>query len=175
MSAAMTEISFLLLPHPCIQRFIIRSRLLPKLAMEVGPVIKKQDDPDDDMVPALTEIITEILRNIPGSRVVRVKGFFRGAPCPSVPPRIFRLMGDNDHRRLPFERIESEDFIFITARLASHLQCTPHVEIMQDALHVFIDERVAIIILHTPVDVDRSHYTVHNGILDITVKKIKKT
>jgi hypothetical protein len=175
MPAAMTEISFLLLPHPCIQRFIIRSRLLPKLVMEVGPVIKKQGDPDDDMVPALTEIITEILRNIPGSRVVRVKGFFRGAPCPSVPPRIFRLMGDNDHRRLPFERIESEDFIFITARLASHLQCTPHVEIMQDALHVFIDERVAIIILHTPVDVNRSHYTVHNGILDITVKKIKKT
>jgi hypothetical protein len=84
-------------------------------------------------------------------------------------------MGDNDHRRLPFERIESEDFIFITARLASHLQCAPHVEIMQDALHVFIDERVAIIILHTPVNVDRSHYTVHNGILDITVKKIKKT
>jgi hypothetical protein len=46
---------------------------------------------------------------------------------------------------------------------------------MQDALHVFIDERVAIIILHTPVDVNRSHYTVHNGILDITLKKIRKT
>jgi hypothetical protein len=175
MSAAMTEISFLLLPHPCIQRFIIRSGLLPKLAREVGPMIKKQDNPDDDIVPALTEIITGILRNIPGSRVVRVKGFFRGAPCPSVPPRIFRLMGDDDRHRLPFERIESDDFIFITARLTSHLQCTPHVEIMQDALHVFIHERVAIIILHTPVDVNRSHYTVHNGILDITVKKIRKT
>ena len=170
----MTEIFFLLLPHPCIQRFIIRSGLLPKLAMEVRPMIKKQDNPDDDMVPALTEIITEILRNIPGSRVVRVKGFSPGALCPSVPPRIFRLMGDDDRHRLPFERIESDDFIFITARLTSHLQCTPHVEIMQDALHVFIDERVAIIILHTPVDVNRSHYTVHNGILDITVKKIKK-
>jgi len=143
--------------------------------MEVGPVIKKQDDPDDDMVPALTEIITEILRNIPGSRVVRVKGFSPGAPCPSVPPRIFRLMEDNDRRRLPFERIETDDFIFITAWLPSHLISTPHVEIMQDALHVFIDERVAIIILHTPVDVNRSHYTMHNGILDITVKKIRKT
>ncbi len=46
---------------------------------------------------------------------------------------------------------------------------------MQDALHVFIDERVAVIVLHTPVDMNRSHYTVHNGILDITLKKIKKT
>ena len=143
--------------------------------MEVGPMIKKQDNPDDDIVPALTEIITEILRNIPGSRVVRVKGFSPGAPCPSVPPRIFRLIGDDNRRRLPFERIESDDFIFITTRLPFNLISTPHVEIMQDALHVFIDERVAIIILHTPVDVNRSHYTVHNGILDITLKKIRKT
>ena len=138
-------------------------------------MIKKQDNPDDDIVPALTEIITEILRNIPGSRVVRVKGFSPGAPCPSVPPRILRLIGDDNRRRLPFERIETDDFIFITAWLPSNLISTPHVEIMQDALHVFIDERVAIIILHTPVDVNRSHYTMHNGILDITVKKNKKT
>jgi hypothetical protein len=46
---------------------------------------------------------------------------------------------------------------------------------MQDAIHVFIDERVACIMLHSPVDASRSHYTVHHGILDITLTKIRKT
>jgi len=83
--------------------------------------------------------------------------------------------GEDDRRRLPFETIESEDFIFITARLPIHLISTPHVEIMQDAIHIFIDERIASIILQSPVDASRSHYTVRHGILDITLTKIRKT
>ena len=138
-------------------------------------MIKKPDNPNGDIVPALTEIIAEILMKMPDNRGVRVRGFSILPPGPSLPPMIFRLIGEDDRRRLPFERIDTDDFIYITARLPSDLISTPHVEIMQDALHVFIDERVAIIILHTPVDVNRSHYTVHNGILDITVKKIRKT
>ncbi len=46
-----------------------------KSGMEVGFVIKKQDDPNDDIGPALTEILTEIIRNMPGHQRVRVKGF----------------------------------------------------------------------------------------------------
>jgi hypothetical protein len=136
-------------------------------------MIKKPDNPKDDPVPALAEILKEIIRNLPDHQHVLVTGF-SVTPGPAIPPKVFRIIGDDDRRRLPFERIESDDFIFITARLASHLQCTPHVEIMRDALHVFIDERVAIIILHAPVDLNRSHYTVHNRILDITLKKIRK-
>ena len=77
-------------------------------------------------------------------------------------------------RRLPYETIESEEFIFITARLPSGLIGTPHVEIMQDALHVFLDERVAVIVLHTPVEIAHSYFTVHNRILDITLQKITR-
>jgi N-acetylmuramoyl-L-alanine amidase CwlA len=46
---------------------------------------------------------------------------------------------------------------------------------MQDAVHIFVDERVAIIILPTPVDEIHSHFTVNNRVLDISLMKIKKT
>ena len=93
----------------------------------------------------------------------------------AIPPMAFRLTGEDDSRRLPFETIESEEFIFITARLPSRLISAPHVEIMQDALHVFIDERVAVIVLRAPVEMNRSHFTVRNRILDITLQKITKS
>jgi hypothetical protein len=142
--------------------------------MEVGFVIKKQENPNDDIGPALTEILTEIIRNLPGHQHVRVTGFsVTQGPC--IPPMAFRLTGEDDSRRLPFETIESEEFIFITARLPSRLKSTPHVEIMRDALHVYIDERVAVIVLRTPVEITRSYFTVHNRILDITLQKIKRS
>jgi hypothetical protein len=143
--------------------------------MEVGSVIKKQDNPYDDIVPALTEILAGIIRNMPVHQRAYVTGFSVLSPGPSIPPIVFRLVGDDDRPRLPYESMESDDFIFITAQLPSDLTSTPHVEIMQDAVHVFVDERVAIIILQTPVDEIHSHFTVNNRVLDITLMKIKKT
>ena len=142
--------------------------------MEVGFVIKKQDNPNDDIGPVLTEILTEIIKNLPGYEHIRVTGF-SVSQGPAIPPMAFRLTGEDDSHRLPYETIESEEFIFITARLPSGLVNTPHVQIMQDALHVFIDERVAVIILSAPVELTCSYFTVHNRILDITLKKIKRT
>jgi hypothetical protein len=158
----------------CLHTKIYRSKqTIVRFRREVRLVIRKQDNPLDDIGPVLTKILTGIIRNLPGHRHVRIIGFSI-TPGPAVPPVVFRLMGEDERRRLPFETIESEDFIFITARLPIHPISTPHVEIMQDALHVFIDERVASIMLHSPVDASRSHYTVHHGILDITLTKIKK-
>jgi len=139
----------------------------------VGFVIKKQDNPNDDFSSALTEILTEIIRNLPEHEHVRVTGF-SVSQGPAIPPMTFRLTGEDNSRRLSYETIESEEYIFITARLPSGLMSTPHVEIMQDALHVFLDERVAVIVLHTSVEITRSNFTVHNRILDITLQKITR-
>ena len=160
--------------RPLNAKFYPSKQTIVRSGMEVGFVIKKQDNPNEDIGPALTEILTEIIRNLPGHQRVRVTGF-SVSQGPALPPMAFRLTGGDDSRRLPYETIESEEFIFITARLPSGLVSTPHVEIMQDALHVFLDERVAVIVLHTPVEITRSYFTVHNGILDITLKKITKT
>ena len=142
--------------------------------MEVGSVIKKQDNPYDAIFSALTEILAEMIRNMPDHQRVRVTGFSLVSPGSSTPPMVFRLVGGDERRRFPYEAIESDNFIFITAQLPSNLKSTPHVEIMQDALHVFVDERVAVIKIQTPVDVIHSHFTVHHMVLDITLKKIKK-
>ncbi len=138
-------------------------------------MIKKQDTPPDDIIPALAEIIAEIFKNIPNRHGIRVTGFSFIAPGPSVPPMAYRLIGQDDRRRLPYETIESEDFMFITARLPPDLMHVPHVEIMPDAVHIVINGRVAVIILKTPVDRIHSRFTVHNRVLDITLKKIKKS
>jgi len=142
--------------------------------MEAGFVLKRQENPDDDIGPALTEILTEIIRNLPGHQHVQVTGF-SVTQGPGIPPVAFRLTGEDDSRRLPFETIESEEFIFITARLPSRLKSIPHVEIMRDALHVYIDERVAVIVLRTSVEITRSYFTVRNRILDITLQKITRS
>jgi len=138
-------------------------------------MIKKQDNPYDDIFPVITEILAEFIRNMPDHQHIRVTGFLILPPGPSKPPMVFRLVGDDDRPRLPYEAIESDNFIFITVRLPPDLKSTPHVEIMQGALNVYVDERVAVIRMQTPVDVIHSHYTVHNRVLDITVQKIKKT
>jgi len=137
-------------------------------------VLKRQENPDDDIGPALTEILTEIIRNLPGHQHVQVTGF-SVTQGPGIPPVAFRLTGEDDSRRLPFETIESEEFIFITARLPSRLKSIPHVEIMRDTLHVYIDERVAVIVLRTSVEITRSYFTVRNRILDITLQKITRS
>jgi len=142
--------------------------------MEAGFVLKRQENPDDDIGPALTEILTEIIRNLPGHQHVQVTGF-SVTQGPGIPPVAFRLTGEDDSRRLPFETIESEEFIFITARLPSRLKSIPHVEIMRDTLHVYIDERVAVIVLRTSVEITRSYFTVRNRILDITLQKITRS
>jgi hypothetical protein len=160
--------------RPLHAKFYPSKRTIVRSGMEVGFVIKKLDNPNDDIGPALTEILTEIIRHLPGHQRVRVTGF-SVSQGPAVPPMAFRLTGGDDSRRLPYETIESEEFIFITARLPSGLVSTPHVEIMQDALHVFLDERVAVIVLHTPVEITRSYFTVRNRILDITLQKIKRS
>ena len=101
--------------------------------MEVRLVIRKQDNPLDDIGPVLTKILTGIIRNLPGHRHVRVIGFSI-TPGPAVPPVAFRLMGEDDRRRLPFETIDR-----ISSSSPQGCQSTRKtaVEIMQDALHVF--------------------------------------
>lgn len=135
-------------------------------------MIKTQDNPSDDIVPGLREILAEIIRNMPGFQGAQITGFTFISPGPSLPPVVFRLPDSDAGRRLPYETIESDDFIFITAQMPPDLKSSPYVEIVQDALHVFVDGRVAVITTRTPVDPSRSSFSVRNRVLDITLKKL---
>jgi len=137
-------------------------------------MIKKQDKPPDDLYADLAEIVAEILRHMPGHERTRILGYTITSPGPSVPPAAFRTIGDDDGYRLPFETIDSEDTLFITALLPPGTRDQSCVEIMKNAVRIFLYERVAVIRPKFPVDVTRSHYRVRNGVLDITLMKLKR-
>ena len=139
--------------------------------MEEGTVIKPQDNPPDEFYADLSEIVAEIMRHIPGNERARIIGYTIISPGPVLPPLAFRVTGDDNGYRLPFETIESEEALFITARLPLAARSSPCVEILKDEVRIFLDERVAIIRMKFTVDVARSRYSVRNGVLDITLRK----
>jgi len=143
--------------------------------MGEGTVIKPQDNPPDDLYADLSEIVAEIIRHMPGHERARIIGYTIISSGPVLPPLAFRVIGDDDSYRLPFETIESEDALFITARLPLAIRSPPCVEIMKDEVRIFLDERVAIIRMKFPVDSNRSRYSVRNGVLDISLMKFKKS
>lgn len=137
-------------------------------------MIKKQDNPYDDRDASLMKIVAEIIRNMPGFQDAHITGFTRISPGPSLPPVVFRLAGSDAGRRLPYETIESDDFLFITAQLPSGIQNTPFVNIQPDELQIYVDERMATITLESPVDAARSSFSVRNRVLDIALKKLEE-
>ena len=143
--------------------------------MEAGLVIKKQDNPHDDLNADISEIAAEIIRHIPDDERACIIGYTIISPGPSVPPVAFRVIGDDNGHRLPYETIDSDDVLFITARLPPDTRNAPYVEIMRDVVQVFLDERAASIFMKSPIDVTRSHFSVCNGVLDITLMKLKKS
>ena len=81
--------------RPLYAKIYPSKRTIVRSGMEVGFVIKKQDNPNEDIGPALTEILTEIIRNLPEHQHVRVTGF-SVSQGPAIPPMAFRLTGEDD-------------------------------------------------------------------------------
>ena len=136
-------------------------------------MIKKQDNPPEDIYTDLKEIVEEIIRHVPGHERARIIGYTIIPPAPFLPPVAFRIIGDDGYR-LAYETIESDDSVFITARLPPGTSVPVYVEILQGAVRIYLDERAATISTNFPVDVTHSHYSVRNGVLDIVLMKLKK-
>jgi hypothetical protein len=142
---------------------------------EAESVIKKQENPPDDLYAAISEVVEEIIRHFSEHGHPRIIGYTVIPPGPSLPPVAFRLTGDNDRHRLPYETIETDEVLFITARLPSDFKNQPRVKITTDVAQVFIDNLEAVIPVKFPVDVTRSHFSVRNRVLDITLTKFRKS
>ena len=136
---------------------------------------KKQDTPPDDLSPRIPDIVAEIIRHFRGLQREHIAGYAIIVSDPFTPPIAFRVIGDDNGHRLSYETIETDDRVFITARLPSDRKNQPCVEIMKDGVRIFIDERVATIPLKFTVDVIRSHFSVRNGVLDITLTKLNRS
>jgi hypothetical protein len=163
-----------LLHQILLQRFNIRTDYLP-VRTEVESVIKKQDNPPDDLYAAVSEVVEEIIRHFSEHGHTRIIGYSVIPPGPSMPPVVFGVSGDGDRHRLPYETIETDDVLFITAQLPSDVKKQPCVKITPDAARIFIDNLEAAILVRFPVDVPYSHFSVRNGVLDITLRKLKRS
>ncbi len=137
-------------------------------------MIKKQNNSPDDLYAALSEVVEEIIRHFSEQGRPRIIGYTILSPGPSLPPVPFGLTGDGDRHRLPYETIDTDQALFITAQLPPGVRNPPHVRIMENAVWVFLDNRVATIRVKFPVDVPGSYFSVRNGVIDIVVSKRAK-
>jgi hypothetical protein len=132
-------------------------------------------NPYDDVFNNLAKIVEEIVKNIPDNQHARIVGYTIITRHPSDgEPGIFRAGGPDDDTDIPYEVVESEDMIYITAMMPAEPKTAPLVDIQPDSVHVGIDNRDITIMLNHPIDRIHSYYRVHRGVMDISLKKVQQ-
>ncbi|MFY9800709.1 MAG: CS domain-containing protein [Methanoregula sp.] len=131
------------------------------------------NSPYDDVFNNLAKIVEDIVRNMPDSQHARIVGYTIITRHPSNgDPEVFRAGEPDDDEEIPYEVVESDDMIYITATMPACQKNAPCVDIQPESVHIHIDDRDVSIILSHPVDRIHSYYRIHHGVMDITLKKI---
>jgi HSP20 family molecular chaperone IbpA len=131
------------------------------------------NSPYDDVFNNLAKIVEEIVKNMPDNQHARIIGYTIITRNPSQgQPGIFRMGEQDDDTEIPYEVVESEDMIYITANMPIEYKNAPLVDIQPDRVFVGIDNREITIMLDQPIDRIHSNYRVHRGVMDITLKKV---
>jgi hypothetical protein len=130
--------------------------------------------PYDDVFGNLAKIVEDIVKNMPESQHARVIGYtIITRHAVGDDPEIFREgMPDDDHE-IPYEVVETEEDIFITAELPSDPKNAPIADIDPDQVRICVDDQITTVMLPHPVDRIHSTYRVHRGVMDISLKKVK--
>lgn len=131
--------------------------------------------PYDDVFSNLAKIVEDIVRNMPESQHARIVGYTIITREPSSDdPRVYHFDSPEDEDDIPYEVMESDDQVFITATLPADLKNAPYADIEPDRVSIIADDKTVTIDLDNPVDRIHSYYRVHRGVLDITLKKAKQ-
>jgi hypothetical protein len=129
--------------------------------------------PYDDMFNNLAKIVEDIVRNMPESQHARIIGYTIITRQPaSDDPRAYHP-DTPEEEEIPYEVMESEDQIFITATLPADLRNAPYADIGTDSVRIILDDRTVTVMLDSTVDRIHSYYRVHRGLMDITLRKKK--
>jgi hypothetical protein len=130
--------------------------------------------PYDDIFSNLAKIVEDIVKNMPESQHARIIGYTIITRNPSPDdPRICQFESPEEDGDIPYEVMESEDKVFITATLPVDLKNAPYADIDVDHVRIIVDDKSVTVMLDTIVDRIHSYYRVHRGVLDITLKKVK--
>src|SRR5512136_71287 len=82
--------------------------------------------PYDDVFRNLAKIVEDIVKNMPESQQARIVGYTIITRQPSSDdPRVYHFDSPEDDDDIPYEVIESDDQIFITAILPADLKNAP--------------------------------------------------
>ena len=77
----------------------------------------------------------------------------------------------DDDGEIPYEMLESDTEVFITAEMPADPKNAPWADIETNCVRIIVDDQTLSIPLNHPVDRIHSYYRVHRGVMDITLKK----
>jgi HSP20 family molecular chaperone IbpA len=133
------------------------------------------NNPYDDVFNNLAKIVEDIVKNMPDNHHARIVGYTIITRHPSNGDSgIVRAGEPGDDEEIPYEVVESEDMIYITATMPADPKNAPVIDIQTNKVHICIDHRDISIMLDKPVDKIHSYYRIHRGLMDITLKKLKQ-
>jgi hypothetical protein len=129
--------------------------------------------PYDDVFNNLAKIVEEIVKSMPDSQHARIVGYTIITRHLSIDdPEITRGFTPEDAGEIPYEVMETEEEVFITAQLPADPKNAPFADIQRESVRIIVDDRDTTIMLDHPVDRIHSNYRVHRGVMDICLKKV---
>ena len=131
--------------------------------------------PYDDVFSNLAKIVEEIVNNMPESQNARIIGYtIITRQSSSEDPVVCHFDSLEDDEDIPYEVMESDDQIFITADLPADPKNAPYADIEPDRVRIIVDDKSVTVMLDHTVDRIHSYYRIHRGVMDITLKKVRQ-
>jgi HSP20 family molecular chaperone IbpA len=130
--------------------------------------------PYDDVFTSLARIVEDIVKNMPESHQARVIGYtIITRHEAGADPEIYSGGSPGPDTEVPYEVVESDEDLFITASLPADPRHAPIADIEPDRVRICIGDLITTVMLPHPIDRIHSTYRVHRGVMDISLKKVK--
>jgi hypothetical protein len=130
------------------------------------------NNPYDDFLKNIAQMVEDMVRNIPDGEGARFIGCTIIAGNNGEAPQIIHI-GKTPREEIEYEVIEDEDYLFITGSLPPGSRFAAYADISTDAVTIIVGEKRASIPLDVKIDIIHSFYQVRHGVIDIVVKKKK--
>lgn len=134
-----------------------------------------QNNPDDDVMNSIVKkVVEDILRTLPDAEGARIIGYTVITGTPGELRKQTVRFEQEESPAIPYELVDAEDTIYITATLPVQHDTAPFADINPGMVRICVDDKIAAIDLPELIDVIHSYYQVRRGVMDITLKKAKK-
>jgi hypothetical protein len=131
--------------------------------------------PYDDVFSNLAKIVEDIVKNMPESQHARIVGYTIITRQPSSDDPLVYNFDPPEDDDIPYELMESDDQVFITAELPADPKNAPYADIETDRVRIIVDDKSVTVMLDHAVDRIHSYYRVHRGVMDITLVKVRQS